>query len=137
MNVLSLDLNPYASRAVLVDSAGNTLEHHECPPNRCSTSWMRELLEERPAQHVVGSPLDKWPLGLSDTIRVMQGQLHWLDPSMMRRLYSICRPWNLHRKLHRARLLAYLYHHEVSYWQAEQAVRNFEILTAEQLLQSK
>jgi hypothetical protein len=80
---------------------------------------------------VVASPLDRWPESLRE-----DPDIRWLHPGLVKRLYGACQPWNLRRKLHRAFLFSYLLRHKVSALDAEAAVRDFELQTAYQIIDS-
>ena len=134
MNTVALDLNPYAQRAVLVDPEGWPITHFVGRPNESCQTWVNRVMKGDPNISIVGSPLDDWPPGLVEMIREAGPQLHWLNPILLRRLYSVCRPWNLQRKLHRARFLAYLHRVQASPWDAEEATRDFERLAANELI---
>lgn len=134
MNIIALDLNLYAQRGVLITPDGTPITHYVGRPNETCSTWLNRVLRGDPNVAIVGSPLDDWPTGLVQLIRGTGAELHWLNPILMRRLYSICRPWNLQRKLHKARFLAYLHQIQATPWDAEKATRDFERLTAHDLL---
>ena len=133
MNILSIDLNPFGQRATLLSPDGQVLEHHVAAPRADVTVWLRKIM--RCQALVVGSPLDNWPDGAAELVHGAGGQLHWLNPSLMRRLYAVCRPWNLHRKLHRAHFLGHLFLSGATPWTAEQATREFEGKAAQSILE--
>jgi len=133
MNIVALDLNPYAQRGVLIDPDGAPLTHFVGRPNEPCGPWVNRVLRGDPNVAIVGSPLDDWPPGLVEQIRDVGAQLHWINPILMRRLYSVCRPWNLQRKLHKARFLAYLNQIQATPWDAETATRKFEQLAAQEM----
>ena len=84
--------------------------HFDSRSPRTAKLWLRKALEICPEAVVVGSPLDDWPPELLEEARVRNADLDWLNPTMLRALYTAGRSWTLQRKLHRARLLAYLHH---------------------------
>ena len=133
MNILSVDLNSYAQRATLLSPEGELLQHYVAPPQAYAASWLRKIL--RSELLVVGSPLDEWPEGFSAVVQDAGAQLQWLNPGLMRRLYTVCRPWNLHRKLHRAHLLGHLFLSRATPWTAEEATREFEGKVARAILE--
>ena len=132
MNILSVDLNSYAQRATLLSPDGELLEHYVAPPKAYPATWLRKIL--RGDVLVVGSPLDDWPEGSADVIQDAGAQLQWLNPGLMRRLYAVCRPWNLNRKLHRAHFLGHLFLSRATPWSAEEATREFEGKVARAIL---
>lgn len=133
MNILSIDLNPFGQRATLLGPDGQVLGHHVAPPRAQVVDWLRKIV--RGQVLVVGSPLDEWPDGAADVLQSAGAQLHWLNPSLMRRLYAVCRPWNLHRKLHRAHFLGHLFLSGATPGTAEQATQEFEIKAARSILE--
>lgn len=132
MNILSVDLNSYAQRATLLSPEGELLQHYVAPANAYGASWLRKIV--RSEMVVVGSPLDEWPDGSAAVLQDAGAQLQWLNPTLMRRLYSVCRPWNLHRKLHRAHFLGHLFLSRTTPWDAEDATREFEGKAARAIL---
>jgi hypothetical protein len=136
MNVLAVDLNTFAQRATLVDAAGSALEHYVSKPHESGQCWFGKIIRSVGPVTVVGSPLDEWPDGTTEAVRCNGSEIEWLNPILMRRLFMTCRPWNLHRKLHRARFLAYLYFSKATPWDADTATRDFEAKAARDLLES-
>lgn len=132
MNILSVDLNQFAQRATLLSPDGTLLEHYVPPSRTSSADWLTRILDEKII--VVGSPLDEWPSETTAAVREAGVHLEWLNPSLMRRLYSVCRPWNLHRKLHRARFIGHLFLSRANIWDAESATREFEGIAARAIL---
>lgn len=134
METLSLDLNPYAQRGVLLDAYGQVLSHFDSRSPRTTKSWLRKALQESPGATIIGSPLDDWPAELLEEARIGGASLEWLNPSLLRLVYNLGRPWNLQRKLHRARLLAYLHRNRVETWDLEERLRAFEHTLARETL---
>jgi hypothetical protein len=134
MNILAIEPSRYGHKAVLVDCYGNTLDSYQGRAGQYGTHWVHRFLDKDPELSVVGSPLDDWPEELIDELRRSDAPLNFLNPSLMRRLFTVCRPWNLERKLHRVRFLAYLYHRDTQYSEAEQEARLFERDAARRLL---
>ena len=132
MNILSVDLNSYAQRATLLSPEGELLQHYVAPARAYPATWLTKIL--RDDQLVVGSPLDEWPEGSTQIIQDAGAQLQWLNPGLMRRLYAVCRPWNLHRKLHRAHFLGHLFLNQATPWDAEEVTRQFEGKVARAIL---
>jgi len=133
VNILSVDLNPYAQRATLLSPEGTLLEHFVAPAKTEAGTWLRKIL--RTEWTVVGSPLDDWTERSVSVVQETGRNVEWLNPALMRRLYAACRPWNLHRKLHRAHFLGYLFLARTIPWEAEIAARDFEEKMARDLLQ--
>ena len=135
MDILSVDMNLFGQRAVLLDAQGNLLKHYVAKPRESASRWLGLVLDEQSGQAVVvGSPLDEWPEGTAQAVERAGHQLRWLNPSLMRRLYNVCRPWNLHRKLHRACFLGHLHLWNADIWDAEPATREFEAKAAREIL---
>ena len=134
MDIVSLDLNPYAQRGVLLDAYGQVLNHFDSRSARTTKSWIRKALQERPRATVIGSPLDDWPSEILEEARIHNANLEWLSPGLMRVLYNLGRPWNLQRKLHRAKLLAYLHRNRVETWDLDIQLRAFEHSLAREIL---
>ncbi len=133
VKILSVDLNSYAQRATLLSPEGELLEHFVAPSKVEAPEWLRKIL--RTEWMVVGSPLDEWPERAISVVHETGRQVEWLNPSLMRRLYSACRPWNLHRKLHRAHFLGHLFLNRTTPWEADAAAREFEAKVARSLLE--
>lgn len=134
MKILSVDLNPFAQRATLLDQDGVLLEHFSARPRESVSGWLGRVIARCGSVTVVGSPLDDWPDGAADLVLVAGARMQWLNPSLIRRLFTTCRPWNLHRKMHRARFLGHLHLANAGMWDAESATREFEIKAARELL---
>ena len=134
MNTLAIEPSRYGHKAVLVDTYGNTLDFYQGRAGQSNVHWVHRFLEKNPGLTVVGSPLDDWPEELIAELRKSDAPLTFLNSSLMRRLFSVCRPWNLERKLHRAKFLAHLYHRNAKYSEAEQEARLFERDAARRLL---
>ena len=134
MKVLSIDMNPFAQRATLLDQDGVLLEHFSARPRESVSGWLGRVINRCGPVAVVGSPLDNWPDGAADLVLNAGARMQWLSPSLVRRLFTTCRPWNLHRKLHRARFLGHLYLSNAGLWDAEPATRMFEMKAAMELL---
>lgn len=129
--LISVDRNPYAERAILFGPDGQPLSHFVgCAKKNCDT-WLAKVRGEHPGVPVVASPLDCWPDSLQE-----DPDIRWLHPGLVKRLYGVCQPWNLRRKLHRAYLYSYLFRHNVSAWDTETAVRDFELQSAYQIIDS-
>ena len=124
--IISLDINSWAKRGVLLDELGSVASHFDSRSPRTAKLWLRKALEICPDAVVVGSPLDDWPPELLEEARVRNAALDWLNPSMLRALYTAGRSWTMQRKLHRARLLAYLHQHRVESWDLGYRLREFE-----------
>lgn len=133
MNILSIDLNPFGQRATLLSPDGELLGHYVAPPRAPVAEWLRKVV--RGQVLVVGSPLDEWPDGAAELIESAGCRLQWLSPNLIRRLYSVCRPWNLHRKLHRAHFLGHLFVSGATPWTAEKVTQDFEVKAARAILE--
>jgi len=133
--MISLDLNPWAKRGVLLDQSGVVLSHFDSRSSRTAKLWLRKALETCPEAVIVGSPLDEWPPELLEEARRHDANLDWLNPTLLRALYTAGRSWNLQRKLYRARLLAYLHQHRVEPWDLHERLRTFEHELARETLQ--
>jgi|GEM_PF-4814025 len=127
--LVAADRNPYAERAVLLGADGRPMSHFAGSAQKTCDRWLEKVMAQHPGVPIVASTLDRWP-----PILVDHPDIHWLHPGLVKRLYSACQPWNLQRKLHRARLFAYLHHHRVSMSDVEHAVRDFERQSAYQIL---
>lgn len=127
--MIAADRNPYAERAVLLGPDGRTISHFVGSGTKCCDAWLARVRSDYPSVPLVASPLDRWPESLRD-----DPNIQWLHPGLMKRLYGVCQPWNLQRKLHRALLLSYLYRHRVSAVDAEAAVLEFELQAAYRLI---
>jgi hypothetical protein len=118
-------------RATLLDHEGKLLIPYVAKPRESGEKWLSQILDgQSETTIVVGSPLDEWPDGMIQAVERIGHQAAWLNPSLMRRLYNVCRPWNLHRKIHRAYFLGYLHLRNAGPWDAESATRDFEIKVA-------
>jgi len=129
--LISVDRNPYAERAILFGPDGRPLSHFVGCAKKNSDTWLAKVRGEHPGVPVVASPLDRWPESLRE-----DPDIRWLHPGLVKRLYGACQPWNLRRKLHRAFLFSYLLRHKVSALDAVAAVRDFELQTAYQIIDS-
>lgn len=127
--LIAADRNPYAERAVLLGPDGCTISHFVGSGTKSCDAWLAKARSDHPGIPVIASPLDRWPESLRE-----DPAIHWLHPGLMKRLYSLCQPWNLQRKLHRAMLLSYLHRHRVSAVDAEAAVLDFELRAAYRLI---
>lgn len=132
--MISLDINPWAKRGVLLDKSGSVVSHFDSRSARTARLWLRKALEVSPDAPVIGSPLDDWPAELLEEARHLQAILEWLNPTLLRALYTAGRCWNLQRKLHRARLLAYLHQHHVEPRDLSLRLRQFEHELAKETL---
>ena len=110
---IALDLNPYCSRAVLIDGGGTVLTHLDSKSGLTARRWLAKALDQCPTAPVVASPLDNCPEDIQKVLRERAVRPDFLSPVLCRTLYNAGRPWNLQRKLHRARLLAYLHQRQV------------------------
>jgi len=124
--IISMDINSWAKRGVLLDEFGAVLSYFDSRSSRTAKLWLRKALEICPDAVIVGSPLDDWPPELLEEARLRNADLDWLNPTMLRALYTAGRSWTLQRKLHRARLLAYLHQHRVESWDLSGRLREFE-----------
>ena len=127
--LIAADKNPYAERAVLLGPNGRPLSHFAGAAQKTCDRWLEKVMAQNPGVPIVASPLDRWPADL-----LTHPDIYWLYPGVVKRVYAACQPWNLHRKLHRARLFAYLHEHHVSIVDVDRAVRDFEFQSAHQLL---
>ena len=133
---IGLDLNPYCSRAVLLDAKGRVLSHVDTKDQFSVARWIRSSLDRHPAARVVGSALDDFSEEVDSELRCADKRVELLSPTLSRALYHAGRPWNLKRKLHRARLLAYLHEMDVQPYGLEQWLRQFEHERAREILES-
>ncbi|MBT9588855.1 hypothetical protein IV102_36305 [bacterium] len=129
MMLVAADRNPYAERAVLLGPDGRPLSHFAGTSQQTCDRWLEKVMNQNPGVPIVASTLDRWPATLLE-----HPDIRWLHPGLVKRLYSACLPWNLRRKLHRARLFAYLHKHRVSSIDVDDAVKDFELQTAYQIL---
>lgn len=129
MMLVAADRNPYAERAVLLGPDGQPMSHFVGNGKQTCDRWLEKVMTQHPGVPIIASALDRWPPGLLE-----HPDIQWLHPGLVKRLYSACQPWNLHRKLHRARLFAYLHKHRVSAIDVIRAVRDFELQSAHQII---
>lgn len=134
MSILSVDLNSFGHRATLLGPDGRLLKHYLPAPKTSAGHWLARVLAEHRGLTVVGSPLDDWPGEVLAAVEEAGARLEWLSPGLMKRLFSVCRPWNLQRKLHRARFLGHLYVSRATIWDAEAVTRDFERRVARAIL---
>ena len=127
--LIAADRNPYAERAVLLGPDGRPLSHFAGSGRQGCENWLRKARSAYPGIPIVASPLDRWPDSQRD-----DPDIRWLQPGLVNRLYSLCQPWNLHRKLHRANLFAYLHKTQASWGDLPAIVRDFELRTAYQII---
>ncbi len=131
---IALDLNPYCSRAVLVDGVGSVLTHLDSKSGLTARRWLSKALDQYPTATVVASPLDNCPEEIQKILRERAVRPDLLSPVVCRTLYNAGRPWNLQRKLHRARLLAYLHRHQVQPGMLLYYLREYEFQLARETL---
>lgn len=127
--LIAVDRNPYAERAVLLGPHGLPLTHFVGSGHQSCENWLNKTRGSHPGVPIVASPLDQWP----EWART-DPDIHWLHPGMVKRLYSVCQPYNLHRKLHRAKLFGYLYEARACTQALMQVVREFEAQSAHQII---
>jgi len=127
--LIAADRNPYAERAILLGSDGRPISHFAgCGRQGCET-WLNKMRSAYPGIPVVASPLDRWPDSQRD-----DPHIRWLHPGLVKRLYGVCQPWNLQRKLHRAHLFAYLHQTRTSAADLVTIVRDFEVQAAYRII---
>jgi hypothetical protein len=133
---IALDLNPYCSRAVLLDSAGSVMSHLDTKSSANVQRWLNTTLDQYPTARVVASPLDDCPDEVESELRSRGKRIELLRPTLCRALYHAARPWNLRRKLHRACLLAYLERFGAQPYNLPSMLREFEHERAKEILET-
>lgn len=110
--IMAIDANPFAVRAVLVQDGLTLLDSLEAKPHRLGSviRFVDKHARSNPGLRVVGSPLDSWPDGLQWQLEDAGHLTRWLPPHIARGVQHDWAPWQLRRRLLRARLLAYLDH---------------------------
>jgi len=136
MHIVALDFNPWGGRGVLVNESGQLCDWFDSRSPRTARLWLRRVLALHPETHLVVSPLDDLPEEVQKGISDLAIQPTWLSPTLMRRLYQAARPWNLPRKLLRARLLAYFHRHDVAPELLTDHLRDFEHQLARETLET-
>lgn len=134
MHTVALDFNPWGGRGVLVNDSGELCDWFDSRSSRSACRWLRRVLAEHPGVHLVVSPLDDLPAEVHGGLLDQALQPTWLSPTLMRQLYHAARPWNLPRKLLRARLLAHLHRHDVNPELLSDYVQEFEHQLAQETL---
>jgi hypothetical protein len=132
--LIAADRNPYAERAILLGPDGRPISHFAGTGRQTCESWLNRVRNAHPGVPIVASPLDRWPDSQRD-----DPDIRWLHAGLVKRLYSVCLPWNLQRKLHRAHLFAYLYEAlttRPSCFDLPQLVRDFELQAAYRIIDS-
>lgn len=134
MHTVALDFNAWGGRGVLVDEMGELCDWFDSRSPRTARLWLRRVSTEYPGTHLVASPLDDVPEEVRNGISDLGVQPTWLSPTLIRQLYQAARPWNLPRKLLRARLLAYFHCHDVVPELLARRLRDFEHKLARETL---
>lgn len=119
--LIAVDRNPYAERAILFDNDGQPISHFAGSGRQGCETWLTKMRTTYLGIPVIASPLDRWPDSQRD-----DPHIRWLHPGLVKRLYGVCQPWNLQRKLHRAHLFAHLYESRTSVTDLVTIVREFE-----------
>lgn len=127
--LIAADRNPYADRAVLLGPDGRPISHFAGSGRQGCETWLNKARTAYPGIPIVASPLDRWPDSQRD-----DPDIHWLHPGLVKRLYSVCQPWNLQRKLHRAHLFAHLHQTRASWGDLATSVREFELQAAYRII---
>lgn len=127
--LIAVDRNPYAERAVLLGPDGRHISHFASTGRQGCETWLNKTRSAYPGVPVIASPLDRWPEAMRD-----DPHIRWLHPGLVKRLYGVCLPWNLRRKLHRAHLFAYLFEARASANDLARLVHDFELKTAYQII---
>lgn len=125
-NILSFDLNPYCFRGVLVDDFGSVLNHVDTKTSLTFRRWLKRVLAEEPGASIIASPLDEATDAITAELSAAGRQTQWLNPAMCRQLHNVGRPYSIQRKLHRARLVAFLHRHQATPWDLKDWVREYE-----------
>lgn len=136
MRTVAVDFNPWGGRGVLLNDADEICDCFDSRSSRSARLWLRRVLTEHPTANVVASPMDDLPVEVTDTLTDLGRTPNWLSPTLTRQLYHVARPWNLPRKLHRARLLAYLHRYHVTPEFLSDSLMEFEHRLARETLQT-
>ena len=132
--MIALDLNPYCSRAVLLDPTGIVLSHADSKEPYVVRRWLAAQLDQHPEARVVSSPLEDCPAELESELRARRIYKELLNPTLCRALFHAGRKWNLPRKLHRARLYAHLQLNLADPWTLAGHLREYEHELAREVL---
>ena len=108
--ILALDASPFAIRVAVSQQENDLLDTLDAKPHEISQTARFVLANSGifPGLKVVGCPLDGWPPGLELALREQGTRVDWLSPRLMRNVVPTLTYWNRKRRIHRARLLAYL-----------------------------
>lgn len=136
--ILAIDASPFAIRAVVTPGGPEVLDSVQAQPHEgvWFASWAQTQSRRYPGMRVVGSPLDEWPTGLEEALRAQGLQVNWLSPKLARGAFGQLAQWARKRRLHRARLLAFLAHgaEEFTYRSAAEPVLRWEHLAARETI---
>lgn len=108
--ILGLDASCYAIRAAVCQGKTELLDTLEARPEETPrvARFLQDHARRFPDLKIVACPLDPWPPGLEQALRQERMRVDWLSPRLMRNVFSTLTHYNQKRRLHRARLLAYL-----------------------------
>lgn len=138
LHVVAVDASAYAIRAIVTGEGHELVHALECKPHELqrAAKWIGRIAEDHAELRVVGSPLDDWPAGLEQELRLHGITVDWISPRIMRSIFYPLQAWNRRRRLHRARLLAFLAKEadQASSTEAVFLARQWERQVAEEIL---
>jgi hypothetical protein len=109
--ILAIEANDFTTRAVIVRDEKEMLDSFEAKTYEVMklVHWVRNRVAEG-TLHMVGSPLDTGGQQFHHIVGDEAAKFYWLPPDLVRKVFRYISPWQRKRRLHRARLLAYIGH---------------------------
>jgi len=108
--IMALEANDFTARAVIVNEEQEMVDSLETKSYEIMklVRWAQHHVHENANLSVVGSPLDPWTQEFHHAFVDTVSKLYWLPSDTLRQVFRHASSWQQKRRLHRARLLAYI-----------------------------